>query len=129
MKEYVKLTYLPAGAKRRRSAWVRVVRRGPRLTIYREVTREGDDISAQGSGKDDRVMSIAMGVRCWEERARRGLINAKRTRSSEEAKRRLTIVDQVQMYNQGQFEQFLAGKSAGRRQAALASMRRSWRGR
>ena len=99
------------------------------LEEMRKVTREGDDISAQGSGKDDRVMSIAMGVRCWEERARRGLINAKRTRSSEEAKRRLTIVDQVQMYNQGQFEQFLAGKTATRRQAALASIRRSWRGR
>ena len=81
------------------------------LEEMRSITREGDAIGAQGSAKDDRVMSLAMGIRCWDERVRRSLINSKRTRAAEEAKRRMSIVDQVAMYNGNQLETFLAGKN------------------
>lgn len=99
------------------------------LEEMRTITREGDEIGAQGQAKDDRVMSLAMGVRCWDERARRGLISARRTRDAEEAKRRVSIRDQVSMYNQSQFEVFLAGKGRARRLQAQAASRQAWRGR
>ena len=98
------------------------------LEEMRTITREGDEIGAQGQAKDDRVMSLAMGVRCWDERARRSLVTARRTRDAEEAKRRVSIRDQVQMYNQNQFEVFLAGKGRARRLQAQAANRKSWRG-
>ena len=97
------------------------------LEEFRTVTREGDPIEAQGSAKDDRVFSMALGVRCWDERARRPLINAKRTRDFETAKRRLSIQDQFQLYNENQFQGFLNGQSTARRRALQAARRQSWR--
>lgn len=43
LKEYVRLSFLPAGAKRRRSVWALVMSRKPNLVTYREVSREGDE--------------------------------------------------------------------------------------
>lgn len=94
----------------------------------RSVTREGDTIEAQGHRKDDRVYSMAMGVRCWEERARRSLITSRRTRDNEAARRRLTITDQVSLYNTAQFEAFLSGQAAQRGRLLRAQQRKSWRG-
>jgi hypothetical protein len=98
------------------------------LEEMRTVTREGDSIEAQGSAKDDRVFSLALGVRAWDERARRSLINQRRTRQNEEAKRRLTIADQVSLYNQSQFDAFLAGKGVMRKRMIAAARRQGWRG-
>ena len=97
------------------------------LEEMRTITREGDSIAAQGRAKDDRVMSLAMGVRCWDESVRRKLIAARRTRQTEEAKRRLSLSDQIAMFNQNQFEGFLAGKSVARRRALIAARRAGWR--
>ncbi len=93
----------------------------------RTITREGDSIEAQGAAKDDRVFSLAMGVRCWEERARRNLITSKRTRDNEAARRRMSIQDQFSLYNQNQFEAFLGGQSRARRMAIRAGQKQSWR--
>lgn len=97
------------------------------LEECRTITRDGDSIEAQGSAKDDRVFSLALGVRAWDERARRPLINAKRTREFEQARRRLSIQDQFHMYNTNQFETFLSGQSTARRRALQAARRQSWR--
>lgn len=94
----------------------------------RTVSREGDRIGSRGLAKDDRVMAMAMAVRCWEERARRGLVSARRTRASEETRRSLTIRDQVCMFNQNQFDAFLTGKSVARRRAITQARRKVWRG-
>lgn len=91
------------------------------------VTREGDDISAPEHMWDDRVMSLAMSVHCWEEKTRRGLITGRRTREAEESKKRMTILDQVAMFNQNTMEGFFAVKNKARRQQALAQARGGWR--
>lgn len=93
----------------------------------RWVTREGDDISAPEHMWDDRVMSLAMGVHCWEEKTRRMLVTSRRTREAEEAKKRMTIVDQVAMFNQNTMEGFFAVKQKARRQQALLQARGGWR--
>ena len=103
------------------------IRSADTVEEMRTVTQEGDSIEAQGNAKDDRVISLALGLRCWEERARIPMMRAKRTRDKEAASRRLTILDQVTLYNQSQFESFLAGKSLARRRAAIASRREKWR--
>jgi hypothetical protein len=96
------------------------------LEECRTITRDGDSIEAQGSAKDDRVFSLALGVRCWDERARRGLITAKRTREYETARRRLSIIDQHQMFRDNLFQTFLNGQQTARRRALQAARRNSW---
>lgn len=95
----------------------------------RSVTREGDRIEAQGHRKDDRVYALAMAVRCWEERCRRPLISARRTRDAEIARRRMSIRDQVSLYNQAQFESFLSGRAGQRQKMVRMTSKQSWRGR
>jgi hypothetical protein len=97
------------------------------LEEMRSITRDGDSIEAAGSKKDDRVFAIALGVRCWDERVRRLLINSRRTRANEEAKRRMSVQDQVAMFQQNMFDGFLAGQSMARRRALQAAKRRQWR--
>ena len=91
------------------------------------ITREGDSIGGDGSKKDDRVMALAMGVRCWEERVRRIMAPQKRTRAAEAARRRLTIRDQVRLFNEHQLTTFFAVKQSVRRREANAARRAGWR--
>lgn len=50
-KEYVRITFKPAGAKRTRTVWAYVVRRNPDRVTYREVTEDGED-TYDGGTKD-----------------------------------------------------------------------------
>jgi hypothetical protein len=96
------------------------------LEEMKTVTREGDSIAAQGSAKDDRVFSLAMGVRVWDERVRRLLVNVRRTRANDEMKRRHSIADQVTLFNNAQFDAFLSGRMAQRRAILRAARQRRW---
>lgn len=97
------------------------------LEEMRRVSREGDSICAQGSAKDDRVMALAMGVKMWEDRARKELIVRHRTRDFEMNKRRMTLADQVQMFNKNQLTSFFAVKKIERGRARAAELRAKWR--
>lgn len=97
------------------------------LEEMRSITREGESIGAAGSKKDDRVMSLALGVRCWEDRVRRMMSARNRTRDNELAKRRQTIQDLAKLYNQNQFQSFLAVKGVERRTQARSLSRHGWR--
>lgn len=90
------------------------------LEEMRSVTREGDTIKAQGRNKDDRVMGLGLGIRCWEERIRRTLTAQMRTRERELARRRLTPEDKYKMFNQFQFQAFLNARGTARQAAARA---------
>jgi hypothetical protein len=96
------------------------------LEEMRSVTREGDSIAAQGSNKDDRVMSLALGIRCWEERVRRTMSVAQRTRDREWARLRLTPEDKYKMFTSYQFQKFLGEKNMLRKreQRAIQASRR-----
>jgi hypothetical protein len=80
------------------------------LKEMRSVTREGDSIAAQGHSKDDRVMALALGIRCWEERVRRTMSVGQRTRERELAKVRLSPEDKYKMFTSFQFQKFLGAK-------------------
>lgn len=95
----------------------------------RSIAQEGDSIAAQGSKKDDRVIALAMGIRCWEERVRRTLMAGKRTREAEVAKHRMTLKDQIQLFNGSQLSDFFAVKAGQKRAAMVAAARAKWKGR
>jgi hypothetical protein len=105
------------------------IRSSDTVTEMRSITREGDSIEAEGNKKDDRVLALAFAIRCWEERVRRTLIGQRRTREREAAKKRMTITDQVTMYNNAQLDQFFAVKQRNRARALASAKRAAWRGR
>lgn len=91
------------------------------------IAREGDTIKAPGSMKDDRVLAAAFAVHCWETGPRRLLMAANRTRDSEAARKRLTIVDQVNLYQANQLQHFFDTKRRARVNVQRELTRRSWR--
>lgn len=99
------------------------------LEEMRSVTREGDTIAAQGKNKDDRVMALGLGIRCWEERVRRTMSVQQRTREREMAKLRLTPEDRYKMFSSYQFQSFLGEKKIlrDREARALRAHRRRFR--
>jgi hypothetical protein len=95
----------------------------------RTVAREGDSIEAPGSMKDDRVMAMALAVHCWEDRCRKDMMMQKRTREAEAARQRLSITDQVYLFQQNQLSQFFAQKATNRAINWRQQQRTSWRNR
>ena len=95
----------------------------------KSIAREGDTIKAPGSMKDDRVLAAAFAINCWETGPRRLLMASNRTRESEAARQRLTITDQVNLYQQNQLLAFFASKRRDRLNVQAQQQRRNWRGR
>lgn len=89
------------------------------------ITRNGDEIGAEGHGRDDRTVALALMVRAWEEKIRRGLIAQHRTRENDVARRRMSIVDQFQLHNSYRLQEFFAQKSGIRREAATVAAQRA----
>src|SRR5580700_81158 len=101
--------------------------------LLKEMTRvtrdkdDGDIIGVPSGSKDDRVMAMAFAVHCWEEKVRRTLINTNRTRDAEAARQRLTLTDQVYLFQQNQLSQFFKTKRMDRLMTQRAQMRQNWR--
>jgi hypothetical protein len=101
--------------------------------LLKEMTRvtrdasDGDIIGVPSGSKDDRVMAMAFAVHCWEEKVRRTLINTNRTRDAEAARQRLTLTDQVYLFQQNQLSQFFKAKRIERLNVARAQNYRGWR--
>ena len=99
------------------------------VSEMKSIAREGDTIKAPGAMKDDRVLAASFAINCWETGPRRILMAANRTRESEAARQRVTIADQVRLYQQNQLLSFFASKGRARVAAQREQMRRNWRGR
>jgi hypothetical protein len=80
----------------------------------RSIAREGDKISAPSSLRDDRVLAAALAVYYWESKIRKNLMSQKRTRETEAAKKRLSIQDQVYLFQQNQLQAFFGGQQRAR---------------
>jgi hypothetical protein len=96
------------------------IRSGEVIEEMNSVTRDGDTIAAQGTNKDDRVMALGLGIRCWEERVRRTLSLSQRTRERELARLRLTPEDKYKMFTSYQFQSFLGEKKVIRQREQMA---------
>jgi hypothetical protein len=101
--------------------------------LLKEMTRvtrdasDGDLIGVPSGSKDDRVMAMAFAVHCWEEKVRRNLINTNRTRESEAVRQRLTLTDQVYLFQQNQLGQFFKAKTMQRLNQRRLQIRQNWR--
>lgn len=92
------------------------------------IIRNGDTIGSEGRNRDDRTFCFAMGIRGWENAVRRMLSIQGRTKEAEAAKKRLTVKDQITMFNKHKLDSFFKGKKS-ERSATQAQVRRlSWRG-
>lgn len=106
-----------------------VLRSHDTIQEMKSITRQGDSIAAQGNKKDDRVLALAFGIRCWEERVRKGLMALRRTRESEAARRRLNVKDQLASFNTNMLESFFSVKRAVKARENRQMSRAAWRGR
>jgi hypothetical protein len=93
----------------------------------RSISRDGDSIGAPTSLRDDRAVAMALANYYWATKIRQGLVGQRRTRAAEEARQRLSILDQVALFNQNNLDNFFAAKGAARRQEAVAMNRQAWR--
>lgn len=91
------------------------------------VSREGDSIGAPGSMKDDRVLAAAFAVHVWETGERKVLVAQHRTRDAEMARKRLSIVDQAQLFHQNQLQSFFDQKRRVATQQMRMAVKQSWR--
>jgi|SRR5580692_1032280 hypothetical protein len=95
------------------------------INEMRTMARDGDKI--EGSKKDDRVIAAALANYYWETKIRRDLIARKMTRESEAARKRLSITDQVALFNQNHLDQFFAEKRTVRMNTARMQQKTRWR--
>ncbi len=104
-----------------------ILRSAELITEMRDITRDGDQIQAEGHGKDDRTYTCAMAVRGYEEKLRRGLIARNATKQAATAAKRLSMTDQMALFNQYHLESFFKSKSNARMLAQAAMRREQWR--
>lgn len=97
------------------------------ISEMRTVARDEKSIGAPDGMKDDRVLAAALGVHCWEEKVRRGLIASKRSRDTEEARKHLSIMNQVELFNQNNLTNFFKAKQKVRLSELAMIQRRNWR--
>ena len=91
------------------------------------VAREGDSISAPQNMRDDLTLASAFGTHYWETSVKRDLMARRITRASEEARKRLSIVDQVKLFNQSQLGYFFTRKATARQVIARHNFRQRYR--
>lgn len=95
----------------------------------KSVTRDGDSIKGEGRNKDDRVISAALAVRCWEEKVRRRLLMKNQTREAEIARLAASPRSRYELFTRSQMDDFFARRARERRAAAIQTSRMGWRGR
>jgi hypothetical protein len=101
-----------------------LVRSQETLEEARSITRDGDTIKAEGKKHDDRIFTLALGARCWEERVQRGLMAQNRTKAADVAKRALSVADQYLLFQQFQLADFFKVKQVERSVAQRQAMGR-----
>ena len=93
----------------------------------KSIRRDGDTIKAAGKKKDDRAFTLAMGCYAWDTKLRPQLIAQNRTKAADEAKNRLSMEDQYNIFRRHQLGAFFKRKESERGQVRRAAVRRTWR--
>lgn len=104
-----------------------LVRSMETIEEMKTITREGDAIGAPGSKRDDRSFALALGIRAWDEKLRRGLNAGNRTREAERARLSASIVDQYALFSQNQLLYYLKDKERARQTLATQMLQANWR--
>lgn len=97
------------------------------IAEFNSIARQGDKIEAPDGMKDDRAMAMAFAVHCWEEKERRNLISADRTRLGERRRQNMAIQDQVALFQQNQLTMFFNRQVQARQALERQARYQSWR--
>lgn len=103
------------------------VRSAALVDEMRSISRNDDSIGAENGMKDDRVLAAALAVYFWSTKIQPGLMQQRRTRDAEAAKKRGSIVDQMTLFQTNQLQAFFASKNRARTKEKLLVARNSWR--
>lgn len=87
------------------------------------MVREDGSIHGEGKHHDDRVMSLALAARAWDDSERKRLIAQDRTRINEERRRDLSPVDMQTMFQEGIVGSFFQEQRRSRVRAQRAAKR------
>lgn len=91
------------------------------------IVRNGDAIGSEGRNRDDRTFCLAIGIRAWEQSIRRMMSTAGRTKAHEVMTKRITIKDQIGMFNTYKLTSFFKKRASQRTQQNALLRRRGWR--
>lgn len=97
------------------------------LEEMRTITRDGDKIGAENNNRDDRTFAIAMGIRAWDEKIRRGLIAGNRTKEADKARLAVDKGDQWAMFTRNMFSDYVQRKERERIRQQWTDTRADWR--
>ena len=97
------------------------------LTEMKSIAREGDSIEAPRGMRDDRTFAMALAVHYWETKIVNELVARRKTRDAEAARKRLSIIDQVSLFNQNHLEMFFNAKRQRRGGLQAQMLRQQWR--
>lgn len=106
-----------------------IVRSAGAVSEMRTITRKGDRIAAEGENRDDRFFALALGLRQWEQVTRRVMNTGGRTKAFEMASRRMTLKDQIGLFNKHKLDTFFSQKQNTTKMEQALLRRRNWRGR
>src|SRR5215469_7216118 len=96
------------------------------LSEMGDIVESGDTIKGEGHKKDDRVMAMALGVRCWNDMERMRLVAQNYTREEATKAKNATEADMQAKFNSMIVGDFFARQRAGRERAARAARRTRW---
>lgn len=97
------------------------------LMQMRRLRHEGMAIQPEGTGKDDRVFTMAMAVRCWIEFERMALISEGRLYEIERQREQPEEIGTVGKYMQVMLKDSMAARREERRAAERLAARPGWR--
>lgn len=103
------------------------VRSAALIDEMRSISRNEDSIGAENGMKDDRVLAAAMAAYYWDTKIKPGLMQQRRTREAEAARKRASIVDQAAMFHQNQLDAYFSQKQRVRHQSRAMEVRNRWR--
>jgi hypothetical protein len=103
-----------------------IIRSQSLLLEMQKIVRDGETIGAPGMQRDDRAISMAMGIRCWEDRLRRKMMQEGSTKNRDEERRKVTPADKFQIFNRNQLEGMFKRSDARRIQALRQARYQGW---
>lgn len=91
------------------------------LEEMRTIARDGGSIEAPSHKHDDRTLALAIGVRCWDDQVRPGLIQRGITRERFGEARKMTTQGRYDIYMRNQLNNMFHSQARIARQAARAA--------
>jgi hypothetical protein len=103
-----------------------IIRSQAVLLEMQSIIRDGETIGAPGMKRDDRTFALAMGIRAWEDRLRRRMLQEGYTRQRDEEKRKVSPADKFQIFNRNQIESMFVRNRIARLNQMRQQRYRSW---